>query len=192
MNAPPYPITDDHIHIDPVNGRGVQAAKDFRRAGGTHIFLVSKPSGSFGILPGSGEDFRAVFEETLSVAATIREIGLTVFPVLGVHPAEITRLSAEMDIEQAMTIMKGGLDLAARYVRNGSAVAIKSGRPHYEAPHDIQAASNEILFHAFTLAAAEDCAVQVHAESGPCADMIEMASKGRASTRADCQTLRNS
>ncbi len=177
LNAPPYPITDDHIHIDPVNGRGIQAAKDFRRAGGTHLFLVSKPSGSFGIVPRSGDDFRVVFEETLSVAETIREVGLTVFPVLGVHPAEVTRLSAEMDLESVKNIMKGGLDLAAEYVREGKAIAIKSGRPHYEAPHDIQAVSNEVLFHAFTLAAGVDCAVQVHAESGPCADMIEMASR---------------
>ncbi|HPM55417.1 MAG TPA: hydrolase TatD, partial [Methanoculleus sp.] len=30
MKPPAIPITDDHIHIDPVNGRGVEAAKDFR------------------------------------------------------------------------------------------------------------------------------------------------------------------
>ena len=54
MKPPAIPITDDHIHIDPVNGRGIEAAKDFRRSGGTHIFLVSKPSWSFGVEPSSG------------------------------------------------------------------------------------------------------------------------------------------
>ena len=53
----PVPVTDDHIHIDPVNGRGLEAAKEFRRAGGTHLFLVSKPSWSFGITPPKGEEF---------------------------------------------------------------------------------------------------------------------------------------
>ena len=48
MKLSGIPITDDHIHIDPANGRGIEAAKDFRRSGGTHIFLVSKPSWSFG------------------------------------------------------------------------------------------------------------------------------------------------
>ena len=51
MKSPAFPVTDDHIHIDPVNGRGVEAAKDFLRAGGTHLFLVSKPSWSLGVLP---------------------------------------------------------------------------------------------------------------------------------------------
>ena len=88
----PIPITDDHIHIDPVNGRGLEAAKDFRRAGGTHLFLVSKPSWSFGITPARGEDFIPVFEGTLSIARQIRDLGIVVFPVLGVHPAEITKL----------------------------------------------------------------------------------------------------
>ena len=51
MRSPTYPVTDDHIHIDPVNGRGIEAAKDFFRAGGTHIFLVSKPSWSLVVHP---------------------------------------------------------------------------------------------------------------------------------------------
>ena len=47
MKNPDIPITDDHIHIDPRNGRGLAAARDFQRAGGTHLFMVSKPSLSF-------------------------------------------------------------------------------------------------------------------------------------------------
>jgi TatD-related deoxyribonuclease len=62
MKSPVYPITDDHIHIDPVNGRGVEAAKDFLRAGGTHIFLVSKPSWSLSVHPLCGADYAQVFD----------------------------------------------------------------------------------------------------------------------------------
>jgi len=123
------PVTDDHIHIDPRNGRGLAAARDFFRSGGTHIFLVSKPSSSFGILPLCGEDFRPVFEETLSVAEMVSGTGVVVFPVLGVHPAEITRLLEHVPLERAAGIMKEGIDLAARFVEEGRAVAIKSGRP---------------------------------------------------------------
>jgi len=84
MKLPAIPITDDHIHIDPLNGRGIEAAKDFRRSGGTHIFLVTKPSWSSGIEPSSGEDYREVFERTLRVADNIREeVGVVVYPVLG-------------------------------------------------------------------------------------------------------------
>lgn len=171
----PIPITDDHIHIDPVNGRGLEAAKDFRRAGGTHLFLVSKPSWSFGITPAKGEDFIPVFEGTLSIASQIRELGITVFPVLGVHPAEITRLAGIMGLSRAEQVMAEGLDVAAGFVTRGEAVALKSGRPHYEVPGDVLQASNRILRHALVLAEEHGCAVQLHAEGGPCADVVEMA-----------------
>jgi len=161
-----------------VNGRGVEAAKDFRRSGGTHIFLVSKPSWSFGVEPSSGEDYREVFLATLRVADMVRETGLVVYPVLGVHPAEINRLAARMSLEEAAGVMMAGLDLAARYVEGGEAVALKSGRPHYEVPPEVLAASNAILYRALELGADYDCAVQLHAESGPCTDVVDMA--GRA------------
>ncbi len=169
------PLTDDHIHIDPVNGRGIEAAKDFMRAGGTHMFLVSKPSFSLGIFPRQGSDYCAVFDETLRIAAKIRETGIVVFPVLGVHPAEITRLSETMTYQEASVLMKEGLDVAARYVTEGMAVALKSGRPHYEVTPEVLTLSNEVLSHAFSLGRDCRCAVQVHAETGPCDDMIEMA-----------------
>jgi len=175
MKSPAYPVTDDHIHIDPVNGRGIEAAKDFFRAGGTHLFLVSKPSWSLDVHPSRGADYARVFDETLRVAGLIRETGLVVFPVLGVHPAEINRLTERMTLAEATALMKSGLDSAATYVREGKAVALKSGRPHYEVSPEVLAASNEILTHALQLAADCSCALQIHAETGPCVDVVEMA-----------------
>ncbi len=175
MKAPQYPVTDDHIHIDPHNGRGIEAAKDFLRAGGTHLFLVSKPSWSLGVHPVTGSDYCSVFDETLRVAELVRTTGLTVFPVLGVHPAEISRLTARMSLQDAAALMKAGLDIAARYVREGKAVALKSGRPHYETTPEILAASNRVLAYALDLAAECGCALQIHAETGPCADVAGMA-----------------
>lgn len=177
MKNPRIPITDDHIHIDPQNGRGLEAAKDFLRSGGTHFFLVSKPSSSFGISPRTGDEFRLVFDETVSVAVQIRRLGLSVFVVLGVHPAEISRLSGQYPLDRVVSVMKRGLDIAGEYVSEGTAVALKSGRPHYEITPDVLNASNDVLSHGFTLAADLGCAVQVHAESGPCADMVAMAER---------------
>jgi TatD-related deoxyribonuclease len=176
MQAPAFPITDDHIHLDPRNGRGLLAARDFQRAGGTHLFLVSKPAGSFSILPRRGEDFLPVYEETLRVAGMARETGLAVFPVLGVHPAEISRLEEHVPLAEAVEIMKEGIACAARLVGEGRAVALKSGRPHYEVSREVWDGSREVLSFAFGLAADLGCAVQVHAESGPCADMAALAS----------------
>jgi TatD-related deoxyribonuclease len=175
MKSLSLPVTDDHIHIDPVNGRGIEAAKDFLRAGGTHMFLVSKPAWSLGVHPSQPADYAYVFNETIRIATMIEETGIVVFTVLGIHPAEITRLSERMSLSEAVGVMKGGLDLAAQYIREGKAVALKSGRPHYEVTTDILTASNEVLFHALTLAGECQCALQVHAESGPCSDVPEMA-----------------
>ena len=175
MRGPRFPITDHHIHIDPRNGRGIDAAKDFQRSGGTHLFLVCKPSGSFGILPAAGEDFLPVFQETLAVARMISDLGVKVYPVLGVHPAEITRLSESFPLARAVEIMKGGIALAARFVADGAAVGLKSGRPHYEVPPGVWEAANDVLSYSFQQAADAGCAVQVHAESGSCADMLDIA-----------------
>jgi len=177
MRKAPYPVTDDHIHIDPVNGRGTEAAKDFFRAGGTHMFLVSKPSWSLDVHPVTGGDYAKVFDETLRVASLVTETGPVVFPVLGVHPAEITRLTDRMNLAEAAELMKAGIDCAAGYVQEGRAIALKSGRPHYEVSPEILAASNEVLAHALIRAAECRCALQIHAETGPCTDIVEMARK---------------
>lgn len=177
MKSPKFPVTDDHIHIDPVNGRGLEAVKDFLHAGGTHLFLVSKPSWSLSVHPSGGTDYAPVFDETIRVAGLIAELGVVSFPVLGVHPAEISRLTERMSLAEATAVMKGGLDCAAGYVLEGKAVALKSGRPHYDVTPDVMAASNEVLFHALTKSAECRCALQIHAETGPCLDVPDMAKR---------------
>lgn len=158
------PITDNHMHIDP-RARGLEAVKEFQNSGGTHIILVTKPSWSLGIAVKSPEDYLAVFDETVEIASKIREIGVGAFPVLGVHPAEISKLTEYMELAEARETMKKGLELAAGYVERGLAVGIKSGRPHYPVPADVWEASNEIMEHAFSLGKEQDCAVQLHTES---------------------------
>ena len=175
MRSPAFPVTDDHIHIDPVNGRGIEAAKDFLRAGGTHLFIVAKPSWSLGVSASVPNDYTRVFDETIRVAGLVAECGVVAFPVLGIHPAEIGRLAERMPLSEAAALMMAGLDLAAGYVREGKAVALKSGRPHYPVGDEIMAASNEVLAHALSLAAECSCALQIHAESGPCEDVVQMA-----------------
>lgn len=169
------PATDDHIHINIVNGRGIEAAKDFNRAGGTHMFLVTLPSWSFGITPTCGEDFRAVFEINLKTSKLINEEEICAYPVMGVHPAELTKLAEIMPLSRAEEIIKDGLSIAAEYVIDKKAVALKSGRPHYPVEDEILEASNRILRHALELSKDCDCALQIHAESGPCTDVYDLA-----------------
>jgi len=158
------PITDNHMHID-LRARGLEAVKEFKNSGGTHIILVTKPSWSLGVTVIKPEDYLIVFDETVEIASKITEIGVGAFPVLGVHPAEISKLTEYMGLQEAVEIMKKGLEIASGYVERGLAVGIKSGRPHYPVDAEVWAASNEIMEYAFSLGKEQDCAVQLHTES---------------------------
>jgi TatD-related deoxyribonuclease len=163
------PVLDDHLHLDPEHGKGVDAVEEFARSGGTHLMVVNKPSWHLGVTPETGEDFRTVFEHTVDVVE--RAAGVldgTAWPVLGVHPGLVSRLVDErgFDPAAARDLMQAGLAVAAEYAADGPAVAIKSGRPHYEVADDVWAASNAVMRRAFELGAEADCAVQLHAEGG--------------------------
>ncbi|MFW6003576.1 MAG: TatD family hydrolase [Halanaeroarchaeum sp.] len=161
------PVLDDHLHLDPRHGRGIEAVKDFARSGGTHLLVVNKPSWLLGVEPETGEDFRAVFEETEEVVeAASAVLRGRAWPVLGVHPALISKLVDDrgFDPERAADLMKAGLETAAEYAADGPAVALKSGRPHYEVSDAVWAASKDVLRRALELAAETGVAVQLHTE----------------------------
>ncbi|MEF8777123.1 MAG: TatD family hydrolase [Haloarculaceae archaeon] len=162
------PVLDNHLHLDPVNGRGVDAAEDFAAAGGTHLLVLNKPSWHLVGDVDEPEDFREVFDITVDVtgeAATV--LDGTAWPVLGVHPALISRLlDRGFDVEEAQDLMVGGLEIAAEYAAEGPALALKSGRPHYDVDDAVWAASNAVMREAFELAAEVGCPVQLHTEGG--------------------------
>ncbi|XGI83454.1 TatD family hydrolase [Halorutilales archaeon Cl-col2-1] len=161
----PIPVLDNHMHCDPKKGEGIDAVKKFERSGGTHLCMVNKPSWGYGIQASSGDDFRDVFDYSLSTAEDAREFVTDVFPVLGVHPGLITNLVEwGKSVDEAEEIMKEGLEVAAEYVEEGEAVALKSGRPHYEVSDEIWEASNNVMEHAFRLGGEVGCAVQLHTE----------------------------
>lgn len=189
-----FPILDDHFHLNRRTGRGPEVIKEFMRSGGTHIVLVTLPSWSCGVTPVKPADFREVFDSTLADANAVCELGCTCYCMAGVHPAEVGRLLERMSLSEAEELMKGGLDVAAEYVAEGKCIGIKSGRPHYPVSSEVWEMSNRVLSHALTLAGELDCPLQIHAESGPCDDVIDMAKKaGMDSSRvikhfATCDT----
>jgi TatD-related deoxyribonuclease len=162
------PILDDHLHLDPVNGKGVAAAEEFAESGGTHLLVLNKPSWYLVGSVGDPADFREVFEITLDVVAEATEVlDGRAWPVLGVHPALISRLVEEgYTPEGARDLMQAGLDVAAEYVADGPALALKSGRPHYDVDEAVWEASNGVMRYAFELGAEVGSAVQLHTEGG--------------------------
>lgn len=164
----PTPILDDHLHLDPVNGRGVKAAEEFAAAGGTHLLVLNKPSWYYGVDVSDAEDFRVAFEHTLEVTRRATAvIPGRAWAVLGVHPALVSQLTERgFSPEEAHDLMQAGLDVAAESVESGAALALKSGRPHYDVSDRVWDASNAVMRHAFSLGSLHDCAVQLHTEGG--------------------------
>lgn len=158
------PILDNHMHLDR-RGRYIEAVKDFKRSGGTHIVLLSKPSWTLDVCINRAEDWRRVFDETLRVGEAARKTGVCVFVVLGVHPAELGRLCEHRGLDEAVSLVKAGLEVAGEYVEEGFAVGLKSGRPHYPVSEEMWLASGEILEHAMVLARDLNCALQLHTET---------------------------
>ncbi|WP_299335488.1 TatD family hydrolase [Haloplanus sp.] len=171
------PVLDDHLHLDPDAGRGLEAVRDFRRLGGTHLLVVNKPSWHLDVEAETGEEFRAVFDRTLDIVADADDLlPGRAWPVLGVHPGLISRLVDERGVspDDARDLMCAGLDAAADYVEEGRALALKSGRPHYDVSDAVWDASNAVLRHALGLGADLGCAVQLHTEASE--DLTEVAS----------------
>ncbi|WP_435359266.1 TatD family hydrolase [Haloarchaeobius sp. DFWS5] len=169
------PVLDNHLHLDPDHGRGIAAVEDFANVGGTHLLVVNKPSWHLGDLPRERSDFRHVFETTIAAVRDATEVlPGRAWPVLGVHPGLVSKLvDAGRSPKQARETMCAGLDLAAEYVDDGSALALKSGRPHYDVSDAVWDASNEVMRHAFHLGAENRCAVQLHTEGSD--DLTEVA-----------------
>jgi TatD-related deoxyribonuclease len=161
------PVLDNHLHLNPESGKGVEAVREFARVGGTHLLVVNRPSWYFAGVPESRGDFHTAFEATLeAVADASDELPGRAWPVLGVHPGLVTKLvEAGHEPDTAAALMRSGLDLAAEYVADGRALALKTGRPHYEVPEAVWDASNAVLRHGLELGAREDCAVQLHTEA---------------------------
>lgn len=164
MSAPRYPVWDDHFHMDPA-GRGVEAVKEFERAGGTHLMLVHKPYA----LNRTLADHAAAFGTTLAQAERARrETSVKVFVALSPHPAEFTELlKVGVPIDEAAALQRAALELAQAHVREGRAIAMAEvGRPHWRPVEDeILVAANALMEYSFVLAREAGCPVQIHAET---------------------------
>jgi TatD-related deoxyribonuclease len=161
------PVLDDHMHLDADN-RGIEAVEEFARSGGTHLLVVNKPSWHLGVEPEDGEDFRPVFEETLRLVDEASDVLRgRAWPVLGVHPALISKLVDDRGFSpgEARDLMCTGIDTAAEYASDGRAVALKSGRPHYDVSDSVWEASNDVIRHACERASETGVALQLHTEA---------------------------
>ena len=180
------PILDNHFHLNR-NGRFLDAAKDFKNAGGTSVVLVHCPD--FSAPPTTRLGHRESYQNTIDMADSVRkEVGLGVRVVLGPHPAAFAHQfikwvdeDGDLGREKAMQNYRDSIDEATAFYHEGKAHAIgEVGRPHWEVSNEIWNLSNELLLETMKLAANDGFALQLHVEGeleSTYLDMAAMASK---------------
>ena len=168
-------ITDNHIHVDPINGEGpLEVAKKFWRAGGNVMIIPNKPTWTVG----KSCNFDEAMELVIKYVSLINEnTDVRAFAVVGAHPAELSRrVENGMDLSMAEKMMKATFEAAQKLVLEGKAIGIgEIGRPHYEVPPEEMEVHNRLILYAMELAADADCAVQLHTESAEEKQFMEFA-----------------
>ena len=164
------PILDNHFHLNQ-KGRGVEAAKDFQRVGGTHLVLVHCPD--FSSPPISKAGHTETYQQTIDMAHDVRETtGLNVRVVLGPHPAAFAHQFEQWceqegaeGKERAIENYRHSIEAALDFVHEHKAHAIgEVGRPHRKVSEEVWDLSNELLEETFHLAAQHGIPLQLHVE----------------------------
>ena len=157
------PVVDHHCHLSP-NGEGVEAARRFRRGGGTHLFLATQQYGPG--TPRSVDEYRDQFERTIALARRVREeAAVEVYCVVAPYPVDLVRLAPEIGLAEAVRVQEAALDLAGRWVGDQRVVALgEVGRPHFAVEGPIRDAAERVFGHALEVARDAACPVVVHCE----------------------------
>ena len=169
------PVTDNHIHVDPLNGEGpIEVANKFHRAGGSFMIIPNKPTWTVN----KNCSFKDAMELVIRYVDEInRETDVKAFAVVGAHPAELSRrVKAGMNLETAELQMRDALKNAQKLVLDGKAVAIgEVGRPHYDvSPQELEV-HNRLISYSMELAKDVGCPVQLHTESAGSEQFLEFA-----------------
>jgi TatD-related deoxyribonuclease len=157
------PIVDHHCHLSP-NGEGVAAARRFRAAGGTHLFLATQ---NYDLSPPTTlAAYERQFTTTTTLAEAVeREAGVHAYPVLAPYPVDLLHQIDTLGIGPAVELHTAALDLAGRWIEEGRAVALgEVGRPHFPIPEDRTEAVEGIFRHSLEVARDVGCPAVLHTE----------------------------
>ena len=164
MAMPPdLPIVDHHCHLSP-NGEGVAAARRFRSAGGSHLFLATQnyEAGP----PMDLESYRRQFATTAALGHAVeQETGVRVFLTLAPYPVDLIAQVERLGAAAALELGCAALDLAGHLVEEQGAVALgEVGRPHFPYPPAATETVEAVFRHALEVGRDVGCPVVVHSE----------------------------
>ena len=128
------------------------------------------------------KSYRSCYEETLKMAEEVRNnIDVGVFVTVGPYPVDYIKLREKFGRDNALSIMKEGMDFAAELCQEGKCIAIgEIGRPHFPVDAETIEDSNEILLYGMQKARDVDFPVVLHTESttsNQCKELVNMGRK---------------
>lgn len=169
---------DHHCHLS-ASGEGVAAARRFRAAGGTHLFLTTQNYETE--VPRSLEDYRRQFETTERLGKRVREeTGVVAYCVVAPYPIDLVNATPLLGAASALDVHRAALDLAGEWVREGRAVALgEVGRAHFPVSNDIATLLETAFRHAFEVARDVGCPIVVHSADLDEAGFRELAERAR-------------
>jgi len=156
-------ILDNHMHLRR-DGRYIEAVKEFKMAGGTHLILCHMPMVDEVL---KNKSYMPSYQKTLDMAEEASNAtDVKIFVTVGPYPADYLALNKKFGREKAKEIMFRGMEEAQHLCNEGMAIAIgEIGRPHFEVDKQAWDDSNEILSYGMKLAKEAGVAVVLHTES---------------------------
>ena len=171
-------IFDNHLHLRR-DGRFIEAIKDFQKSGGTHFVLCQLPMTNLII---KNKSYLECYNKTLNMAEEIKsKLDIGVFVTVGPYPVDYIRLAEKFDRKNAISIMKKGIDEAAKLCYEKKVIGIgEIGRPHFKVDEQTIRDSNEILYYGMQKAKDVDVPVIIHSESTTpthCEELMKLGKK---------------
>ncbi len=166
-------IFDNHMHLRR-DGRFIEAVKEFKKEGGTHLNFC--PYTDFKEVIKNGSYMKG-YEEGIKMAEeVIKKTGVKVFLTLGPYPIDYLRMKDIVGRKKAMELMKKGMDEAYKLCIEKKAIAIgEIGRPHFKVDEQSWNDSIEIMKYGMMLAKDANVPVILHMEAANENNMKELA-----------------
>lgn len=172
-------ILDNHMHLRR-DGKYLDAVKEFKKHGGTHLIIAQYPMPA---LVAQERSYTGIYQETVKMAEEVREkTNVKAFVTVGPYPADYLYFKDKFGREEAIKLMKKGMEEAVKLcLENPLCVGIgEVGRPHFRVSKEDFVDSNEIMLYGFELAKDNDLPIVLHTEKTTptlCKELAEMAKR---------------
>lgn len=166
------PIHDNHFHCRRDGWKGLRAAEEFQRAGGTSIAHVRLPT-----YPTTVASFVQSVRDHLAFGDVIRaQTGLKVWSAVGPYPLEPMKVAEAAGWPAAIDFGQACLDACRPFFEDGAAHCLgEVGRAHFPVAPEVQENLNGLLGHAMVVAKESRVPIMLHTEHTEPETMAEFA-----------------